>query len=138
MFELCAVIISLCIVVLTIERIRHDKILRETAIYQFNSTIKLDGDILDILDGFIENIFNEHLLITGSYNHIPYINEKEETKLRETLIEKVSSRMSVAMYQQLTLYYNEKAIPEIIGEKLYALISLYVEQHNNPEEARTR
>lgn len=128
--EISIAVIAICVVVLTIEKIIHERILRESAMYQFHSTIKLNGDILEMLDDFIGHIFEEHIMLKGDYAQIPYINSTEEENLRKEIINKVSERISTTMYNQLSLHYNKNSIPTIIGEKIYELVSLYVAQHN--------
>lgn len=128
--EISIAVIAICIVVLTIEKIIHERILRESAMYQFHSTIKLNGDILEMLDDFIGHIFEEHIMLKGDYAQVPYINSTEEENLRKEIINKVSERISTTMYNQLSLHYNKNSIPTIIGEKIYELVALYVTQHN--------
>lgn len=128
--EVSMVVISICAVILTFEKVLHNKILRESAMFQFHSTIKLNGDILEILDDFINGIFNDHIVLKGDYHNVPFINSVEEDNLRQEVIDKVSSRISSTMYYQLSLYYNRDSITDIIGERIYELVSLYVTQHN--------
>lgn len=129
--EISIAVLAICAVVLTIEKIVHNKILRESAMFQFHSTINLTGDTLDILEDFINKIFDEHIMLKGDYSNVPYINSTEETNLRQEITNKVSSRISSTMYYQLSLYYNKDSIPDIIGEKIYELVSIYVVQHNS-------
>lgn len=129
--EISIAVFAVCAVVLTIEKIVHNRILRESAMFQFHSTINLTGDALEVLDDFIDKIFDEHIMLKGDYSNVPYINSTEEANLRQEIINKVSSRISSTMYYQLSLYYNKDSIPDIIGEKIYELVSLYVIQHNS-------
>ena len=54
-------------------------------------------------------------------------------------LDELSARLSPVMVKQLSVYYNEKAIPDIIGNKIYELVIAYLNtKTNKPREEPDR
>lgn len=97
---------------------------------------KIDKGIMDTLDQFIEDMFDEYLLTSPKYVQQIYISNDDEENMRDDLIDIISDRISPYLYQQLAVYCNEESIPDIIANKIYLLTTAYVIQRNSVKQSK--
>lgn len=95
---------------------------------------KIDSSIIEILDTFIQDCFNEYLILNSDPINNKFIGEEEEKKIRDELIDLISNRISPTLYKQLTVYYNAKSIPTILSNKIYELVLAYTITQNAPKD----
>lgn len=90
--------------------------------------------IVGLLDAFIEECFNDYIILNTEFVKDKYISEIEEQKMVQSLVDIVSSRISTTMYKQLSVYYNETAIPIVISNKIYQVVMNYTITTNAARE----
>lgn len=99
-------------------------------------TIPLDNTINSSLDTLIEDCFNEYIILNKAYKKKEYISADDEKKISSDLGTMVSNRISETMYNKLSQYYNSKAIPEVISNKIYMRVLNYSITMNTVEEKK--
>lgn len=99
-------------------------------------TIPLDNTINSSLDALIEDCFNEYIILNKAYKKKEYISADDEKKISSDLGTMVSNRISETMYNKLSQYYNSKAIPEVISNKIYMRVLNYSITMNTVEEKK--
>lgn len=132
------VIIAITVIILSIIIYMHsstDKT-RELALLQLQLSLNIDPGIVEKLDNFISECFNDYILLNTEYRQDLYWTEAEEKKMVTEVANIVSDRLSPYMFKQLSTYYNEKAIPDVIGNKIYELTIAYFNTKTNkaPED----
>lgn len=105
---------------------------KELELKKYNIDIHLNvtKDIETRLDTIIESCFQEYSLMNLIYKTDWYIKEEDEIKISKDICSLVSDRISPVMLQQLSLYYNEDAIYDIIGKRVYFKVTNFVIEHN--------
>lgn len=105
---------------------------KELELKKYNIDIHLNvtKDIETRLDTIIESCFQEYSLMNLIYKADWYIKEEEEIQISKDICTLVSDRISPVMLQQLSLYYNEDAIYDIIGKRVYFKVTNFVIEHN--------
>jgi hypothetical protein len=93
---------------------------------------KIDKSIVDTLDAFIEDIFNDYIILNTEYmgDNI-YISSDMEQKMVTEIATIVGDRLSATMYKQLSVYYSESTIPTVISNKIYELVMAYAIEKNS-------
>ena len=131
-------IISLILLCLTavlifvvISNWRHRKSIERMTMYQINVTSTIDSSIPEILSMVIRECFEDYQIKTLLPLEEGYINSEREAEIRKGLVEVVTSRLSSATLDKLSLYYNIKNIADIIADKVYITVLNYVVNHNN-------
>ena len=131
-------IISLILLCLTavlifvvISNWRHRKNIERMTMYQINVTSTIDSSIPEILSMVIRECFDDYQIKTLLPLEEGYINSEREAEIRKGLVEVVTSRLSSATLDKLSLYYNIKNIADIIADKVYITVLNYVVNHNN-------
>lgn len=124
-------LIMLCLItVILITNIQHKRKLEYLTRYQINVNANIDQTIPAILELIITESFNDYkikyLVLDQSY-----INETKEAEIRKDLCELVSSRISEAALEKLSLFYNMANIGAIIADKIYIIVMDYVAAHNS-------
>ena len=102
---------------------------------QLNTTINPDM-LNDLLDSFIEDVFNEYIINSSDLIQKTYITSDDETKMRSDLIDLVGDRLSPYVYQKLSVYYNEQAIPDIIAARVFQVVTAFVVTNNKPKQSK--
>ena len=131
---ICAIIliIALAIAIITVWAIwldhRHKKSLEELSKYQMHLGMPIN-DIPTILNMVIDECFTDYKIKFLSLNDKP-INDAEEKLIRSNLTDMVVNRMSPAVLDKLSTYYNLKNIGDIIADKIYIIVLQYVSDHN--------
>ena len=87
------------------------------------------NDIPTILNMVIDECFTDYKIKFLSLNDKP-INDAEEKLIRSNLTDMVVNRMSPAILDKLSTYYNLKNIGDIIADKIYITVLQYVSDHN--------
>lgn len=98
--------------------------------YDIDIHLNVSSDIETRLDTVIESCFQEYSLMNLIYKTDWYIKEEDEIKISKDICALVSDRISPVMLQQLSLYYNEDAIYDIIGKRVYFKVTNFVIEHN--------
>ena len=98
--------------------------------YDIDTHLDVSGNIETRLDTVIESCFQEYSLMHLIYKTDWYIKEEEEIQISKNICALVSDRISPVMLQQLSLYYNEDAIYDIIGKRVYFKVTNFVIEHN--------
>ena len=98
--------------------------------YDIDIHLNVSSDIETRLDTVIESCFQEYSLMNLIYKTDWYIKEEEEIQISKNICALVSDRISPVMLQQLSLYYNEDAIYDIIGKRVYFKVTNFVIEHN--------
>lgn len=98
--------------------------------YDIDIHLNVTKDIETRLDTIIESCFQEYSLMNLIYKTDWYIKEEDEIKISKDICSLVSDRISPVMLQQLSLYYNEDAIYDIIGKRVYFKVTNFVIEHN--------
>lgn len=114
-------VVSLC---------KHRKNMEKIAMYQINVTSTIDGSIPEILSLVINECFDDYKIKTLLPLEEGYINSEREAEIRQGLVAMVTSRLSTATLDKLSLYYNIKNIADIIADKIYIVVLNYIVQHN--------
>ena len=123
-----AMIILSIVVIVTNEK--HKKKIEEISLYQINTSANIDTSIPNILELIINESFTDYQVKTLVPLNEGYINSDRETEIRNDLVALVSSRISNAALDKLSLFYNIKNIADILADKIYILVMNYVIEHN--------
>ncbi len=103
--------------------------------FEITSTLNIDGSIVEKLEKFIQDNFTEYLVLKVHLLETnQYINEELEDEIREEFTTYISDRLSPIFIQQLSMYYNIENIHQVLGNKIYILITNYVAAVNSPED----
>lgn len=129
LFLAAAVVLSIAAVVLS--NIHKNK-LEELSLYQIHVQATIDESIPEVLDLVIRESFNDYQLKSLYPLNEGYINSDRETEIRGELIALVSSRISNAALDKISLFYNITNIADVIADKIYIAVMNYVIEHNRP------
>ena len=98
--------------------------------YDIDTHLNVTDDIETRLDTVIESCFQEYSLMNLIYKTDWYIKEEEEIQISKDICSLVSERISPVMLKQLSLYYKEEAIYDIIAKRVYFKVTNFVIEHN--------
>ena len=98
--------------------------------YDIDLHLNITDNIETRLDSVIESCFQEYSLMNLVYKTDWYIKEQEEIQISKDICGMVSNRISPVMLKQLSLYYNEDAIYDIIAKRVYFKVTNFVIEHN--------
>lgn len=98
--------------------------------YDIDTHLTVTDDIEKRLDTVIESCFQEYSLMNLIYKTDWYIKEEEEIQICKDICALVSDRISPVMLKQLSLYYNEEAIYDIVAKRVYFKVTNFVIEHN--------
>lgn len=110
---------------------KHRKRLEDITMYQINVSATIDQSIPEILDLVIQESFTDYQVKYLAPLNEGYINEAREIEIRNELSSMVSSRISGAVLDKISLFYNIKNIAAIIADKIYICVMDYVVSHNS-------
>lgn len=99
--------------------------------YKHDSTVDIDNKIDEKLDTLIEQCFEEYTILNLAFKSDYYIVEKDEEKICKEVCSLVATRISNALQTQLSLFYNDEAILDIVAKRVYFKVTNYVIEHNN-------
>lgn len=99
--------------------------------YNINVNATIDNNIIDFLDSFIEDVFNEYLILNVEFREDrDYINGEVENEMSKEIAYIVMSRMSPAFIDKVSLIYNRQELPTIISHKVHMFTMNYVIKKN--------
>lgn len=84
------------------------------------------NDVITLLDSFISSEFDSYKIMNLEFKDIEYINKEYENEIINEVMNIVMKRISLNILHTLSLYYDKTAINEIIAEKTYFLVTMYV------------
>ena len=70
--------------------------------------------------------------------NIDYINNKLEDKIRDYLTEEIPKRISILLMKKLEYMYNSEYIGELIGKRIYMIVTDYTLRFNVENEPTTK
>lgn len=112
----------------------NNKKVIELSVLELQLKTPINNSIVELLDEFIEQCFSDYIILNTEYVKDNYISDIEEMHIVNSLVDIVSDRISTTMYKQLSVYYNEQAIPVIISNKIYQVVMNYVITTNATKE----
>lgn len=110
---------------------KHRKKLEEITMYQIHVSSQIDTSIQDVLNMIIQESFTDYLVKYLVPLEEGYINSEREAEIRRDLVNLVTRRISNAVLDKLSLFYNIENIADILADKIYIIIMNYVIEHNN-------
>lgn len=124
----------ICLVGLTIYIVhsnnKHRKKLEDIEIYKIHTSANISKDIPEILNLIIQESFDDYKIKTLLPLEEGIINSTREDEIRKALISIVTSRISDAALNKLSLFYNINNIADILADKIYITVMDYVLNHN--------
>lgn len=84
------------------------------------------SDTIDLIDEFIKHEFDNYRIMNLEHKNLEYINAELENKIINEVLAQVMTRMSTNILQTLSLYYAKSAVEEVITEKVYFEVTVYV------------
>lgn len=96
----------------------------------------------DILDEYVDKCFDNVLILTRGFLDNTYIRAVEEKQIREDLLNELAKNLSPSIKDRLEYYYGKDRVAELLAEKAYIKVSLFVADKNkviykNNEETPT-
>ncbi len=91
--------------------------------------VKSLESVNNLMDTLITSEFETYRIMYLEHKQ-DYINREYEKKILHEVIDKVSDRISISIMNNIALYYDPDSISDIIAEKVYLLVSLYVAENN--------
>jgi len=104
--------------------------MEEIMMYQINVTANIDRSIPEILNIIIQESFDDYQVKFLAPLNEGYLNEERESQIRKDLVSIVTSRLSNAAMDKLSLIYNPMNIANILADKIYIIVMKYVSDHN--------
>lgn len=87
-------------------------------------------NIPELLNRVITDNFNEFMVLNPRYLEEVYINNEQQREIVEEVVSLILSRISKPLWYKLSLYYNEKALVDIITKNVYtAIVNFAVEKN---------
>ena len=109
---------------------RHKKELEKLMKYQINVEATIDNKIPEILHLFVTDVFNDYRVKILEPRNLMYIKEEEEKAITKEIASLCSARLSAAMVDKLSLFWNPQSIGGVIADKIYLIVVAYVAEHN--------
>lgn len=110
-------------------KIKSDELIKDT---------KIDNTALDVLDSLINDVLEEYAVFEIKTKNIDYINNKLEDKIRDYLTEEIPKRISILLMKKLEYMYNSEYIGELIGKRIYMIVTDYTLRFNVENEPTTK
>jgi len=98
--------------------------------YDIDTHLNITDDIELRLDKMIESCFQEYTITMLIYKTDWYITESDEIQINKDICDLVANRISHVFIKQLSLYYNEDSIYDIIAKRVYFKVTNFVIEHN--------
>ena len=133
-FIIMILFFMLCLIALTIYIVhsnnKHRKRMEEITLYNINVSATIDHSIPGILDAIIQDCFKDYQVKTLLPLQEGVINSTREAEIRQALVAMVTSRISNAALDKISLFYNLSNIAGILADKIYIIVMNYVIEHN--------
>ena len=91
--------------------------------------VKSLESVNNLMDTLITSEFESYRIMYLEHKQ-DYINREYGKKILHEVIDKISDRISISIMNNIALYYDPDSISDIIAEKVYLLVSLYVAENN--------
>ena len=95
-----------------------------------------EDEIISHLDNIITETIDEYMLMNVASKEITYINNTEETKIREFVADEIPKRISGTLMSNLSFIYNHDFLGEYIGKRIYTLVLAKVLEFNGQEPGK--
>ena len=112
---------------------KHKSCMENITEYSINVAANIDRSVPAVLECVIQDCFDDYKIKSMVINH-GHINSKEEAKIREDIVAMVSSRISDATLDKISLFYDLNNIAAIIADKIYITVMHFVIDHNREIE----
>ena len=129
LFVICKLVSRFIDVELQKNKIKSDELIKDT---------KIDNTALDVLDSLINDVLEEYAVFEIKTKNIDYINNKLEDKIRDYLTEEIPKRISILLMKKLEYMYNSEYIGELIGKRIYMIVTDYTLRFNVENEPTTK
>lgn len=126
---LCIALIALAIIAIIIND-KHKRRLEELTKYEINVNTNIGANIPQLLTIFIDECFNDYKIMILVPRNETYINTEREAEIRNEFSLIVSSRLSGALLDKISLFYNIDNIGKILADKIYITVMNYVVEFN--------
>lgn len=109
---------------------------RKNALNEYEINLAYDtSNIENELDTIIQNAITVYAALNISYQDDVYINDKMEEDIRNSVVGDVNDKLTLTMFNKLSLIYKSDRIEDIIAMKIYLAVMLYRVQHNSGKTA---
>ena len=109
----------------------HKKELEKIMNYEINIGATIDNEIPIILENYINSIFIDYRLkYIEADESLIYINNEKEIEILHEIGNICSERLSPAMVDKLSLFWNREQIAKVISDKIYLIVVQYVANFN--------
>ena len=126
---LCIALIALAVIAIIIND-KHKRRLEELTKYEINVNTNIGANIPQLLTIFIDECFNDYKIMILVPRNETYINTEREAEIRNEFSLIVSSRLSGALLDKISLFYNIDNIGKILADKIYITVMNYVVEFN--------
>lgn len=89
-------------------------------------SINTDGEMMDIVDKFIEDSILQYRLKYLTEKDNLYITEKKQQEMIRTVLRDVLENMSPSLYEKMSVVYNKNRLEDIIYLKVSMAIIAFV------------
>lgn len=131
---LCIMCLAAVVIYTVISNSKHRKAMEDISRYTVHTSAEIGSNIIEVLNIIIQDAFTDYSIKTLIIYEGQYINSEMEDEIRRGLVSLVSSRISNAAIDKLSLLYRPENIANIIGDKIYITVMNYVIAHNNQLE----
>lgn len=107
-----------------------DRALCKANIESLDRNFASDMSIINLLDNFISKQFNNIITENLEYSQLEYIKDVSIKELQKLLAEDVSSKISPAFINTLTLIYNKESLGIIISKRCYIIVIEWAREKN--------
>ena len=98
--------------------------------YQIDISSTIDENTPNLLENIIAEALQDYIILNPNISMEQYLNSEKEAEIRDGVSDFVSSRLSPASINKLSLYYNEETLHEVIAIKIYIAVTNYVVEYN--------
>lgn len=134
----CIAILIGIVIYMAISNVKHRKRLEEISKYSVHITADIGLNVIETLNIIIQDAFDDYKVKTLILYEGQWINSDKEDEIRKGLSSLVSSRISDAAIDKLSLIYRPENIASIIGDKIYITVMNYVINHNKDLELQVQ
>ena len=128
------VIVVLGIAMIVVYHI-HKKELERLTSYEINVGATIDEEIPNILEKFVNNIFTDYRLKFLEVQYMDmYISDDHQQAIYRDFADICGKRLSPAMMDKLSLFWKREAITEVLADKIYLTVVVYVAEHNSVKQ----
>lgn len=133
-FIVMILICIVCLICLTIYIVysnnKHRKRLEEITLYNIHVSANIDSSIPAVLETIIKDCFDDYKIKVLIPMNEGVLNSTREAEIRKALVALVTSRISDAALDKISLFYNLNSFAAILADKIYITVMNYVIQHN--------